>query len=230
MKRIVSCGCSITHGYYVKNNQSSYLAAYPEVFASRYNHEIINLAKPGSSNYFVAKQIEFAITLQPDFLIVGFTSPYRFDYHERDTEHLDHRPTIKDWEYKSMGKTEYTNVTGILNSNPIPRLVTFPHKKEFVEYALKYTDPSVSADKERYTILGMIHKLNSTGIPYVGIDWLNVLDPEETPSNICKTMSWKKYGEKFGHDGGGHFDQLGHDVAATELELFIEKNKLWNYK
>jgi hypothetical protein len=129
-----------------------------------------------------------------------------------------------------MGKTRYTNEIGVLNSNPIPRLVTFPHKKEFVEYALKYTDPSISADKERYTILGMIHKLNSIGIPYVGIDWLNVLDIEETPSNVCSTMSWKEYGAKFGDDGGGHFDQLGHDYAATELEKFINQNKLWDYK
>lgn len=228
--KIISCGCSITHGYYVKNNQSTYLTAYPEVFAKNHGHEIINLSKPGSSNYFVAKQLEFAITLKPDFLIVGFTSPYRFDYHERDTEHLNRRPTIKDWEYKSMGKTSYTSETGILNSNPIPRLVTFPHKREFVEYSLKYIDPSISADKERYTILGMIHKLNSTRIPYVGIDWLNVLDEDEITDNICSTMSWREYGNRFGDDGGGHFDQAGHDYAAEELESFIKVKQLWNYK
>ena len=228
--KIVSCGCSITHGYYVENNESTYLTAYPEVFANTYGHEIINLAKPGSSNYFVAKQIEFAVTLKPDFLIVGFTSPYRFDYHERDTEHLSRRPTIKDWEYKSMGKTEYTNRIGILNSNPIPRLVTFPHKREFVEYALKYTDPSISADKERYVILGMLAKLDSFNIPYVGIDWLNVLDSNETPYNVCQTMSWKAYGQQFGNDGGGHFSQQGHDYAAKELEEFIAQNRLCDYK
>lgn len=230
MKRIVSCGCSITHGYYVINNQSAYLTAYPEVFAHKHNHEIINLAKPGSSNYFIAKQIEFAVTLNPDLLVVGFTSPYRFDYHERDTEHLNRRPTIKDWEYKSMGKTKYTNETGILNSNPIPRLVTFPHKKEFVEYSLKYVDPSMSADKERYVILGMLKKLDSFNIPYVCIDWLNVLDYDETPNNVCRIMSWKTYGDRFGNDGGGHFNQQGHDYAAVELEEFISQNKLWNYK
>ena len=230
MKRVISCGCSITHGYYVINNTSTYLKAYPEVFADKYGHEIINLAKPGSSNYFIAKQIEFAVTLKPDFLIVGFTSPYRFDYHERDTEHLNRRPTIKDWEYKAMGKTQYTSETGTLNSNPIPRLVTFPHKKEFVEYSLKYTDPSVSADKERYTILGMLKKLDSYNIPYVGIDWLSVLDYNETPDNVCKTMSWKKYGDEFGNDCGGHFGQDGHNHASIELEDFIQKNKLWDYK
>lgn len=230
MKRIISCGCSITHGYYVSNNQSTYLTAYPEVFAHKYNHEIINLAKPGSSNYFVAKQIEFAVTLNPDFLIIGFTSPYRFDYHERDTEHLDRRPDIKDWEYKSMGKTAYTNEIGILNSNPIPRLVTFPHKQEFVEYALKYIDPSISADKERYVMLGILKKLDSLNIPYVGIDWLNVLDPEETPNNVCNTMSWRTYGKRFGDDGGGHFNQEGHNVAAEELEKFILEKDIWQYK
>jgi len=229
MARIIACGCSITHGYFEgPDKKAAYLKSYPEVLAERYNHEIINLAKPGSSNYLIAKQIELAMSLQPDFLIVGFTSPYRFDYREtNESEPQCKRPSLSDWDYKAMSKSQHTGPGGIYNTNPVPRIQRTPHKQEFLEFILKYVDPDITADKERYTILGMLTKLKNSGIPFVGIDWMKVLDEAEIPDNVCRTHDWVEYGKKYGNDGGGHFGPDGHIVAADELVQFITQNKIF---
>jgi hypothetical protein len=231
MKKIVACGCSITHGYFVnKDNSIRVNDSYADIFAKRNNCKIINLAKPGSSNYFITKQTEFGLTLNPDFIIVGLTSGYRFDYQENYQDSaLNRTPTIHDWGYKQVSKTTYTNSTGIFNSNPIPRLNAFDHKKEFVEFLLKYVNQDIKQNQDMFIALGLIHMLSSQPVPFVIVDWTGIVDPIYVNNNIITDLKWYEMNKRFNTDADGtHFDLDGQLFASHVLETKIKENKLWN--
>ncbi len=52
---------------------------YSELLAKELGAELINIAKPGSSNFAIRLQIETAITLKPDLILFEFASASRLD-------------------------------------------------------------------------------------------------------------------------------------------------------
>lgn len=68
---IVTCGDSFTQGEGLEKQTQ----AYPYLL----NANIKNLAQSGASEYLITAQIEQAVKLKPDLIIVGHTSEYRWE-------------------------------------------------------------------------------------------------------------------------------------------------------
>ena len=68
---IVTCGDSFTQGEGLEKQTQ----AYPYLL----NASIKNLAQSGASEYLITTQIEQAVKLKPDLIVVGHTSEYRWE-------------------------------------------------------------------------------------------------------------------------------------------------------
>ena len=68
---IITCGDSFTQGEGLEKQTQ----AYPYLL----NANIKNLAQSGASEYLITAQIEQAVKLKPDLIIVGHTSEYRWE-------------------------------------------------------------------------------------------------------------------------------------------------------
>ena len=68
---IVTCGDSFTQGEGLEKQTQ----AYPYLL----NGDVKNLAQSGASEYLITTQIEQAVKLKPDLIIVGHTSEYRWE-------------------------------------------------------------------------------------------------------------------------------------------------------
>jgi len=71
---IITCGDSFTFG----EGLSDKTQAYPYLLQNHYNAELINLAQSGASEYLITTQIEEAVKLKPNLIVVGHTSEYRW--------------------------------------------------------------------------------------------------------------------------------------------------------
>ena len=71
---IVSCGDSFTYGEGLEKQEQ----AYPYILASQLKAEVKNLAQSGASEYLITSQIEQAVKLKPDLIVIGHTSEYRW--------------------------------------------------------------------------------------------------------------------------------------------------------
>lgn len=52
--------------------------SYPYIIQERLNAELKNLAQSGASEYIITTQVEKAVKLKPDLIVVGHTSEYRW--------------------------------------------------------------------------------------------------------------------------------------------------------
>ena len=68
---IITCGDSFTQGEGLEKQTQ----AYPYLL----NADIKNLAQSGASEYLITTQIEQAVKLKPNLIIVGHTSEYRWE-------------------------------------------------------------------------------------------------------------------------------------------------------
>ena len=72
---IVSCGDSFTQG----EGLSLRTEAYPYLVAKRLKASIKNLSQSGASEYLITSQVEQAVKLKPDLILIGHTSEYRWE-------------------------------------------------------------------------------------------------------------------------------------------------------
>jgi len=80
---IVSCGDSYTHGEGLSDQQQ----AYPYVIKKALNAELKNLAQSGASEYLITAQVEEAVKLNPDLILIGHTSEYRWQVWDFRRDH-----------------------------------------------------------------------------------------------------------------------------------------------
>ena len=71
---IVSCGDSYTYGEGLNDPQQ----AYPYIIKKALNAELKNLAQSGASEYLITTQVEEAVKIKPDLILIGHTSEYRW--------------------------------------------------------------------------------------------------------------------------------------------------------
>ncbi len=83
--KLVVCGCSWSSECH--NNPST---GYGTYLADMLNAEYINLARPSASNYIIRLQIDYAVkNLNPDLIVVAWTSPLRFDWQYDNSKKFD---------------------------------------------------------------------------------------------------------------------------------------------
>ena len=71
---IVSCGDSFTRG----EGLSEQTQCYPYLVQRKLNAELKNLAQSGASEYLITAQVEEAVKLKPDLILIGHTNEYRW--------------------------------------------------------------------------------------------------------------------------------------------------------
>jgi len=71
---IITCGDSFTSGEGLSEKTQS----YPYLIQKHFDAELINLAQSGASEYLITTQIEEAVKLKPNLIVVGHTSEYRW--------------------------------------------------------------------------------------------------------------------------------------------------------
>ena len=69
---IITCGDSYTQGEGLSDKQQ----AYPYLISQ--NAELKNLSQSGASEYLITAQVEEAVKLKPDLIVVGHTNEYRW--------------------------------------------------------------------------------------------------------------------------------------------------------
>jgi len=161
IKRIVVCG-------------DSFCAAAPtlpgthfsELLTSKYNYEVVNLSRPGTSNVSICFQIEQAIKLNADFVIFANTDVSRIDI------------PIKSYQ-SGLG---IANFDSNIYSNTIPSFINgrsdvidkFPNYKELLT-AIKYYvnflfDYGLNAEVNEWMIKYWVSVLEQKRINYL---WIN---------------------------------------------------------
>lgn len=140
MTKIVYCGCSfMTSSYetYHTLKGKDWPAEFPlelsslpenvqqELIAFNYHHypsfldiyssakgfDQYNLAQPGASNFSIRKQIDRALELQPNYVVVGATNPARLD--QKVTPDLE-RQLIANYDYNySVDRSRYYLQSGL---------------------------------------------------------------------------------------------------------------------
>jgi hypothetical protein len=71
---IVSCGDSFTQG----EGLSDIRQCYPYLLQKKLNADLINLSQSGASEYLITAQVEEAVKLKPDLILIGHTNEYRW--------------------------------------------------------------------------------------------------------------------------------------------------------
>ena len=77
--KIISCGDSYTLG----EGLSSPEETYGYLLAKEFKSDYTTLAQSGASEYLILSQIEEAVKLNPDLILVGHTSEYRWQVRSR---------------------------------------------------------------------------------------------------------------------------------------------------
>ena len=71
---IISCGDSYTQGEGLIDQKQ----CYPYLVQSNLNAELKNLSQSGASEYLITTQVEEAVKLNPDLILIGHTNEYRW--------------------------------------------------------------------------------------------------------------------------------------------------------
>ena len=81
---IVTCGDSYTEGEGLENKNQ----AYPYLVSKLLSANLKNLAQSGASEYLITAQVEQAVKLNPNLIIIGHTSEYRWQVWDFRRDHI----------------------------------------------------------------------------------------------------------------------------------------------
>lgn len=137
--KIVICGDSFAHP------DPDYGPFWVDILSE--NFEVINLAKRSSSNLLISKQVDTALSLSPDFIIVLFTSCTRGEKKYESTYYgfSYHTATI-DSEVISLSENDI---------------------KTLKEYFIRFFDLELSIYQNKLTIENTLNRLKTSAIPFL---------------------------------------------------------------
>ena len=80
---IVACGDSFTQGEGLETQDH----VYAHILAKKLKANIKNLSQSGASEYLILSQVEEAVKLKPDLILIGHTSEYRWQVWDTRNHH-----------------------------------------------------------------------------------------------------------------------------------------------
>jgi hypothetical protein len=133
--------------------------SWSEILANDLGLDLINVARPGCSNFSIALQIEWIIDrITPDdFLIVLLTDHYRKTLVNLDVEKDDNKNVL---EYHSLHDEQRPST--ILQYSSNPRLIAsmMHHQGRTKEYYRDWFDVEIQAIEDRLILTGVFAKLS----------------------------------------------------------------------
>lgn len=254
-KTIFSCGNSFSAGTYLQAMDGnrrivSEHKPYGEILAEWLACDFVLLARPSASNYFVCKQVEYAIEQNADLILINFSSPRHLDF-TLPSKRLETLPHLKNFDYvENIWWADKANPAG---GNPEEHAVhswyfslfdiygktTNPELNVVNNFIATYNDYQLRMDQERLMILGLMEELKKSNNKYIISDFIglakektnssdtnsladiNVLNHLNLEPLVCFSSNFiSQYPNE---NDSFHFNQEGHRVAA-EMILPIAKS------
>lgn len=213
---IVMCGCSFST-YIDEVNQP-----YCNIISKTLNCSLLNLAELGASNYFISKQIEYSLNFSPKLVLVGITTPMRFETLDNN-ELLYTQPKLQDFKYQKNNFWNNDSTEKIISK---PLLWYQKNNKKIFDFYTNNYNYEIKKDQDKFIILGATSILLDKNINFILIDFSNILNKVETSMNVI-FEDFRKLSKLFPHRDGIHFNQEGHNYLAKKLlQLIEDKNVL----
>jgi hypothetical protein len=160
---------------------------FTDIFADKYNYDIVNYAQGGASNFQIREQLNTAILNKPDLIIIAATDPNRF-------------------ELKNINNQFSTNCF-IDNPDLFHKSTLFAYKN----YVSFLHDDKLSEKKSYYIIQNGLYFLDKEKIPYIflagpmkSLNWdgHSLIWPIELeqPWDLNKSKDWLKEGNHYAVD------------------------------
>ena len=229
-KLIVATGCSFSNGL-IDRNTVSMQEPYGKLLSDRLQYDFINLSQGGSSNYHIAKQVEYAIGLNPSLIIIGATTHKRVDTYLRSDDKLEHRPTLSDFNYGVEAKPPHTLDSGMIVSRSYYFFndqmentkdkdeKEFNYNKQIYDFLVMQTRKELDLDRDKFVLLGACSLLEKHNIPYIIVDFGRVFREDDSkPNSPILSYYWKQLEQQFPGQDGIHFNQQGQQFLCDELE------------
>jgi len=259
-KNIFVCGNSFSNGMYMEkenmrgefdyeNLTLKYHRPWIEFIAEELDVNYTSLARPIASNYFVCKQIEYAIKQKPDLVIASFSSVRHIDFTTSD-KRLQCLPTLENLVYEEQTFAKgYTNPTNSSIEEQAVKCLRYPNLEKYaqttnpefaaiVDYIHQFNDYLLKMDQERLMILGTIEQLHMSNTKFLIVDLIgrtdhmerlgsprtladtNVMNIVEVDPYISLPLDFRQHYSNPSDDF--HFNQEGNIAVA---KLFIPKIK-----
>ena len=231
MKKIIACGCSWTYGaeWNMLTDElkfdrpvSEKFTDYATIVGNKYlNADTINLARPGASNYSIAVQIEYALSLNPDLIIFNITTPERIDVLERNKK-LSGKVRIQNFDYTLFPNEHIGETTNEIDSGPHLRTMMRAQagEKKFqgvADFLVDYHSYWIKEDQDRLLVLGTFSILNKSKVPYMCVNFYPPLFPNNDLENTI-SISYTKMCELFPLVRDPyHFSSKGHEYLADRV-------------
>ena len=235
MKKIIACGCSLTYGgnWNTKTNKFIGFPNYADKLSCLLQAEVINLARPAASNYCIAKQIEHAISLDPDLLLFNITTPERIEY-VRSGKSLLRRPKLSNFNYEEYTNSYTEKFSGEINSSTIMNAFTRKfdptnneNPRDVADFIIKYLNHEILTDYNRMYVLSAIRTLEKSKIPYVCINFSDIFKEEEINDINHISIFWKTMNKDYrSKEDPYHFSEEGHQYIADTLYKYIKENTI----
>lgn len=245
-KILVLCGDSVSAGLYLNANEypktkvledmSNYFAkltSYGHKLAKILNYKLHDLSLPGATNYLIAKQLEYALTLNPTLIIFNTTSPMRLELDSRKIYNVNDIninvsvPNLLDFSYKW-----WNDSTGLNFSDDIKTITDIrvhllaKHDKKNYEsvsnFLMQYPNGRIRKDQSKMFLLSAIAKIEKKNIPYVCCDFNELFDSADDVNllnfkikELCRNYPIKN--DRY------HFNESGHDCVVQKI---LEKMNL----
>lgn len=183
MKRLIVCGDS-----WMSASIETPGLHFSEIVANELGYELISLARGGMSNGGIVAQVELALTMSPDIVLMNTTSANRFEFQ------LQPNPIGKPvtslnfaYPYKSdiSRYNSFTNENVTMGSDNFLTLIEWFNSKYFNEYYGKFTKDAIikhdaintffaelydeqwKYQMDTLILYATIHKLMYSNIPFI---------------------------------------------------------------
>jgi hypothetical protein len=248
-KTLHICGNSYSAGTYLHSIEDGERIVgsnipYGKIIADKLDMDLVLLARPSASNYFVCKQVEYAIEQKADFIIVNFSSPRHLDFTLPGNK-LKKLPKLSNFEYNEniwWKNLENPAKNGIddevikswyLSLFDIYKETTNPEFEIVSKFLNSYNDLVLRIDQERLMVMGLMSQLEKSGIKFIVVDFLGLSDQLEKTGeiksladinllNYMKVEPFLSFPEEFinqypNPNDSFHFNQEGNYVVADKL-------------
>jgi hypothetical protein len=157
IKTLAVCGCSWSAVSRHKDYKNTH---WSELLANELQLKLYNLAIPGSSNLIIRLQIDKAIELNTDLIIITPTSPDRIEIPNKFVDEPDRISYDDVNDYTTDGNNKY------LRSLPLWDFVNkkIPGIEDYVKHLYSST---VKKQIDRWIIRDGIHQIKLKNIPYI---------------------------------------------------------------
>ena len=197
-KNIFVCGNSFSNGLYMVKEKMrgeydydnlvlEYHKPYINFIAEELNVDYTLLARPIASNYFVCKQIEYAIKHKADLVIASFSSVRHIDF-TAPGKRLTDLPTLENLVYEEKTFAPgYKNPTNSSLEEQVVQCLRFPNLERYakstnpeyqtiVNYVNEFNDYLLKIDQERLMVLGAINQLRESNTKFIVVDLIGRTD------------------------------------------------------